>query len=549
MENLSSLDFGTWSHSWTMPWVRWLITGLYLAVLMLICVYGLHRYWLVYLYYRHRRVRMDSGTKYSDLPTVTVQLPMFNEAAVAKRIIDAACALDYPRDRLQIQVLDDSTDESALIAHNRVEYWARRGVDIQYLHRENRTGYKAGALAAGLANAKGQLIAIFDADFVPHPDFLRSTVHHFTDARVGMVQACWDHLNRDDSLLTQSQAIFLDGHFLIEHTARNRSGRWMNFNGTGGVWRRDAIESAGGWQHDTLTEDVDLSYRAQLAGWRFIYLPQVACPAELPPEINAFKAQQHRWTKGSIQTAKKLLPTLLRSNAPPCVKTEAFFHLTSPLVYLYITTMALLFYPAMSLNLRSVEDGTLGAVVFGLSLFALGTASASVFYMVSQREKGRSMVSTIVRLPVLMSVGIGIALNNARGCIEALIGHDSAFVRTPKYSSTSTSSRQLEPLPSNGSPVREDLTPHSQMAPHPLNKGLTILATPSIKIWMGLLEVAMGLYTLECARQSLLINRTIVSFPFLLLFAYGYLYVGFTSLYSQWLVRRQPQPWLTQPAA
>ncbi len=528
-----------------MPTLRWAVTSVYLLVLLLISIYGLHRYWLVWLYYRYRGRKPQPVGRFDTPPAVTVQLPMYNEAQVAQRVIDAACRLDYPLDRLLIQVLDDSTDESARIARQRVEFWANQGVDIQYLHRDDRRGYKAGALAHALPHAKGGLIAIFDADFVPDPDFLRRTVDYFTDPKVGMVQTCWDHLNRDDSLLTQSQAIFLDGHFIVEHTARNRADRWINFNGTGGVWRREAIESAGGWQHDTLTEDVDLSYRAQLAGWGFVFLQRVTCPAELPPEINAFKAQQHRWTKGSIQTAKKLLPTILRSDAALRVKTEAFFHLTSPMVYLFITLMALLFYPAIYLNLRSIDDGTIGGVVFGLSLFALGTASAGAFYTVSQHEVGRGVWGTILRLPVLMSIGIGIALNNARGCLEALFGHESAFVRTPKYNTTSkeehaggdTTPRRRENRGSRGVRGVRGVR----------GRGRGILATPSIKVWMSVLEIAMGLYTLECARQSLLVHRTIVSFPFLLLFAGGYLYVGLTSLHNQWLARRQQQSWVAQP--
>ena len=507
----------------TDPLVRQLVTTVYLAVLMLISIYGLHRYWLVWLYYRHGRRPLTPRDCFDPLPSVTVQLPMYNESRVAKRVIDAACRLDYPADRLQIQVLDDSTDESAQIARDHVAHWARRGVDIQLLHRCDRTGYKAGALAAALPHAKGQFVAIFDADFVPDPDFLQKTIHHFTNPKVGMVQACWDHLNRDDSLLTRSQAIFLDGHFIIEHTARNRSSRWINFNGTGGLWRREAIESAGGWQHDTLTEDVDLSYRSQLAGWDFVFLPRVTCPAELPPEINAFKAQQHRWTKGSIQTAKKLLPRLLGSDAPMRVKVEAFFHLTSPMVYLYLSMMALLFYPAIYMNLRAFDSGTMRGLILGMTLFALGTASAGVFYTVSQREKGRGVIGTILRLPVLMSIGIGIALNNARACLEALVGHDSPFVRTPKYNTSST---------------------RSSTAKHQVRDGRSILPTPSIKLWMSLIEIAMGLYMIQCAAISFQEHATLLSLPFLLLFAGGYLYVGIASLRNQWRVARSHQ----QPA-
>ncbi len=511
---MSDAIFNVWSEvNWlTHPAVRWPLTTVYLVVLFLIAGYGLHRYWLVWLYYRSRRRIPRPKERFERLPSVTVQLPMYNEAQVARRVIDAACGLAYPADRLQIQVLDDSTDESVGIVRSRVEYWVARGVDIQLIHREHRTGYKAGALAEALPVAKGEFIVIFDADFVPGPDFIKRTIHYFTDPGVGMVQTRWDHLNRCDSLLTRSQAIFLDGHFQIEHTARNRSSRWINFNGTAGVWRREAIESAGGWQHDTLTEDVDLSYRSQLAGWRFVFLPRVCCPAELPPEINAFKAQQHRWTKGSIQTAKKLLPIVLRSHVPLRVKVEAFFHLTSPMVYLYVTLMALLLYPAFYVNMQPFESGSVGSLIIGMSVFSLGTASACMFHLVSQRELGRSVWATALQFPILMSVGIGIALNNARGCIEALLGWDSAFVRTPKYNTCAGS-------------------------PDGSGRG-TVIPTPSIKSWMIALEIGMGLYMLECVWLAVRSEGTILSLPFLLLFAGGYLYVGLGGLKSLWQGRR-----------
>ncbi|MEE9212346.1 MAG: cellulose synthase family protein, partial [Phycisphaeraceae bacterium] len=491
-----------------LPALQWLVTGLFWLVLAWVGVYGLHRYWLVILYYRYRPRLHRPATRFDELPPVTVQLPMFNEANVARRIIDAACALEYPADKLQIQVLDDSTDHSAEIAQAHVAHWAGRGVDIQYLHRTDRTGFKAGALADALPHATGRFIAIFDADFVPHPGFLKRTVHHFTDPAVGMVQTRWDHLNRTDSILTRSQAIFLDGHFIIEHTARNRSGRWINFNGTAGIWRRTAIESAGGWHHDTLTEDVDLSYRAQLKGWRFVFLPRVACPAELPPEINAFKSQQHRWTKGSIQTAKKLLPQLLRANIPLRVKIEAFFHLTSPMVYLYVTLMVLLFYPAFCLRDRLIEHRSVAGLLGGFCIFGLGTVSATVFYLVSQRAQRRGILSTLIQVPVLMGIGIGIALNNARGCIEALVGHDSPFIRTPKYNTTNNSptpkvqspkSQTNGPRSATNGPRSATNGPRSEIR----NQKSAPLPFPSITLWMSLLEIAMGLYTLQCARASL----------------------------------------------
>jgi len=309
----------------------------YTAILLLVCLYGLHRYQLVHLYYKYRRNTPQLHACFRELPVVTIQLPMFNEQAVARRIIDASCRIDYPRDRLHIQVLDDSTDDTVRIAAQAVAEWRARGFDIEYIHRDDRIGFKAGALANGLKTARGQFVLIFDADFVPPPQIIRETIHYFTDPRVGMVQARWEHLNRDLSLLTRSQAILLDGHFVIEHAARNRSGRFMSFNGTAGLWRRTCIEDAGGWQHDTLTEDLALSYRAQMKGWKFLFLPDLTSPAELPPDMEAFKQQQYRWAKGGAQTCRKLLPTILRSNLPKRIKMEAFFHLTSCTVYVYVT--------------------------------------------------------------------------------------------------------------------------------------------------------------------------------------------------------------------
>jgi cellulose synthase/poly-beta-1,6-N-acetylglucosamine synthase-like glycosyltransferase len=551
---LSMLNLPAWVDP---QLLRWPVTGAYLALMALIGVYGLHRYWLVYLYGRHRSVRPRPGRRYEQLPRVTVQVPMFNEGAVVHRIIDAACAIDYPADRLQVQVVDDSTDHSADLAQKRVDYWAQRGVDIQYLHREDRTGFKAGALQNAMQTATGELIAIFDADFIPPRSFLKRTVHYFTDPALGMVQTRWAHINRNDSLLTRGQAIFLDGHFVIEHTARNRSGAWINFNGTAGLWRREAIESAGGWQHDTLTEDVDLSYRAQLAGWQFLFLPWVQCPAELPPEINAFKSQQHRWTKGSIQTAIKLLPTVLRADVPWKVKLEAFFHLTSPMVYLYITLFAALFYPAIALNIEPFGRGAWYGLAAGLSLFGLGTISATIFYIASQRAQKRSALGTIVQVPMLMAIGIGIALNNAIACIEALVGHESPFIRTPKYNTPAPGSFAPGITPGVAPGVADGVADELpgvtgqagdrvEPAPSGKNRGIArVIPIPSMKRSVCLLELGMGVYMLACAWMSLNVGRTVISLPFLLLFAAGYLYVGGTSLWVHLrghLENRRPMP-------
>lgn len=403
----------------------------YYALLVVLSVYGLHRYVLVYLYYRYKHKLHVPETAFADLPKVAVQLPIFNEATVVERLIDAVCAIDYPRDRLEVQVLDDSTDETVAIAARKVESMRAQGFDIRHLHRTDRTGFKAGALAAGLRLTDAEFVAIFDADFVPHPDILQSTIHHFTDAKVGMVQVRWGHLNRRFSLLTRLQSIFLDGHFVIEHTARNRSGRFFNFNGTAGVWRRGCIEAAGGWQHDTLTEDLDLSYRAQLRGWQFVFLPDVVSPGELPVEMNAFKSQQHRWAKGSIQTCRKLLPQIWKSGVPLKAKVEATFHLTNNFAYLLMIGLALLMLPALLARLHSSSQ--VHGFLFDFSLFLAATSSVLAFYTASQREAYSDWIGTIKYFPTLVALGIGISVNNARAVAEAIVGHQSAFVRTPKY--------------------------------------------------------------------------------------------------------------------
>lgn len=404
----------------------------YFAVLALLCLYGLHRYVMVYLYYRHAHRAPRITKTFDSLPAVTVQLPIYNELYVAERLIDAACAIDYPRDRLQIQILDDSTDETREVARRKAEEWRARGVDIEYVHRSDRAGYKAGALDHGLRTARGEFVAIFDADFVPNPDFLHRTVHYFTDERVGCVQARWGHLNKDYSLLTRLQSIFLDGHFVMEHAARNRSGRFFNFSGTAGIWRKSAIADAGGWQHDTLTEDLDLSFRAQLRGWKFVFVPDVVTPAELPVEMNGFKSQQHRWVKGSIQTSKKLLADVVRAPIPWHIKAEGILHLTGNTAYLLTLFLALIMFPVTYFRPK-LEMQT--SVVLELVVFALATFSVCVFYLCSQAELygWRGVLGTVLYTPMLLCVGIGMCLSNARAVIEGLLTRGGEFVRTPKY--------------------------------------------------------------------------------------------------------------------
>jgi cellulose synthase/poly-beta-1,6-N-acetylglucosamine synthase-like glycosyltransferase len=409
---------------------RWGVLAAYFAVLLVLSVYGAHRWYLLFLLRRHREQAPQPAAAFESLPTLTVQLPLYNELYVVDRLIDAVCDLDYPREKLEIQVLDDSTDETVEVARRAVARKRAEGFDIVLRHREGRTGYKAGALEEGLERARGELVAIFDADFVPPADFAIRLVHHFTDPEVGMVQARWDHLNREHSALTRVQSIFLDGHFLIEHTARNRSGRFFNFNGTAGIWRRRCIGDAGGWQHDTLTEDLDLSYRAQMKGWKFVFVRDEVAPAELPPEMAAFKSQQHRWAKGSIQTAMKLLPRILRSSLPTRVKTEAAFHLTANLGYVLMVLLTLLVVPAVWLR-REVSPWLIAA--FDLPLFAFASVSVAWFYAIVQRETSGSLRGLARWIPVLMAIGIGLSVNNARAVVEALRGKRSEFLRTPKY--------------------------------------------------------------------------------------------------------------------
>jgi cellulose synthase/poly-beta-1,6-N-acetylglucosamine synthase-like glycosyltransferase len=470
--------------------------GVYFAVLCVLAVYGSHRYRMAYLYYRHKFKLPTPRGVLPKLPKVTIQLPVFNELYVVERLIDAVCRIDYPRDLLEIQVLDDSIDETCGIARACVERNRSQGHNVVYIHRDNRVGFKAGALEHGLKLAHGEYVAVFDADFVPSPDFLKRTVPFFADDKVGMVQVRWGHLNREFSILTQAQSIFLDGHFIIEHTARNRSGCFFNFNGTAGIWRKDAIVDAGGWQHDTLTEDLDLSYRAQLKGWEFIFLPEVISPAEVPVDMNAFKSQQHRWAKGSIQTAKKLLPTIFRSKLPWRVKREAFFHLSNNMAYLLMCLLSVLMPLSMVVRF---EHGLYSTLLLDLPFCVTATASVCFFYIACQREQGLTWWGRIKYLPFLMSLGIGLAVNNAKAVIEALLNQESGFSRTPKTGSEGKAVRQ----------VRKSYR--------------------GSKNWLPAVELLFGVYFSGAAWFAWDMG-IYTSLPFLVLFQVGFLYVGITSL-------------------
>jgi len=477
-----------------------LILVLYFFVLSILAIYGWHRYYVVYLYMKNRD-RVPGPVPLPDtLPVVTVQLPIFNEMYVADRLISAVADLDYPRDLLEIQVLDDSTDETTGIAELAVRRLAARGFNIHYLHRVDRRGYKAGALEAGLREATGQFVAIFDADFVPPTDFLRRTLGYFeADPKVGMVQARWGHINQDYSLLTKIQSILLDAHFVLEHGGRHRAGCFFNFNGTAGVWRREAIETAGGWQHDTLTEDLDLSYRAQLAGWRFVFLPDLVSPAEVPVEMNSFKSQQHRWAKGSIQTCLKLLPRILRSNQPLGVKAEAFFHLSANFNYLLMSLLSVLMFPAMYVRYNM---GWTEMLLIDVPLFAAATLSVCNFYIVSQRELYPDWRQRLKYLPFLMSIGIGLCVNNTRAVLEAMFGRQSEFARTPKYGIERDSDEWV------GKKYHQ-----------------TVGVQPMVELALGLYFTGTVFYALA--------NQIYGTLPFLMLFQIGFLYTGLLSIFQQ----------------
>jgi cellulose synthase/poly-beta-1,6-N-acetylglucosamine synthase-like glycosyltransferase len=470
----------------------------YFAVMILLSFYGVHRYTMCYQYFKYKKNYDPNPPRhFAELPRITVQLPIFNEQFVIDRLIEAVCAMEYPSEKLEIQVLDDSTDETTAVASAIVDRYAALGHPIVYIHRSNRHGFKAGALDAGLKVAKGEFIAIFDADFVPPPDWIMKVVHHFAQPEIGMVQTRWTHLNRNYSMLTQIEAILLDGHFVLEHGARARSGEFFNFNGTAGMWRRQAITDGGGWQHDTLTEDTDLSYRSQMAGWKFKYLPEVECPSELPIEMTAFKTQQARWAKGLIQTSIKILPQVFRSNASWRNKVESVYHLTANLSYPLMVVMSALLIPAM---ICRFYQGWFQMLLIDVPLFTASTFSIAVFYVMSQRELfPNDWKKTFYYLPFLMALGIGLTVTNTKAVMEAIFGIKSAFVRTPKYRVAQKGQK-------------------SQAAKY--RKRLKL--TPWIELLLGFYFLAAIIYTF--------MNHNYFTAPFLILFVLGYWYTGLMSL-------------------
>lgn len=469
----------------------------YGLLMLVLSIYSFHAYLMVYLYRKNRRNDIKQRVNYTKWPMVTVQLPIYNEQYVVERLIRAACKIDYPRDRLEIQVLDDSTDETQGLCRRLVDDYSRQGVDIKYVHRTDRTGYKAGALRAGLNSAKGEYVAIFDADFIPPSDFLVRMMPYFSDDRIGVVQSRWGHLNDECSWLTRGQAIGLDAHFVIEHGARNSSGIFMNFNGTAGIWRKASIIDAGNWQDDTLTEDMDISYRAQLAGWKFVYVNEVVCPAEVPAEVHGFKSQQYRWAKGAIQTAKKLLPRIWKdNNIPLLVKWEATVHLTNHIVFPLMLLLSILSWPM--LVIKVTESASRGFFI-GATAFTICAFSYPLFYIYAQKEIYPDWKRRVMSLPILMAGAVGLSVINTKAVFGALFNRKSGFVRTPKY----------------------DLKGSNRNWQHKKYRAKFEFTV--------IVEILLAVYT-TFALWYAIVHAQLATIPFMLIYWFGFLFIGWLSL-------------------
>jgi cellulose synthase/poly-beta-1,6-N-acetylglucosamine synthase-like glycosyltransferase len=488
----------------------------YFAILTVLAIYGGYRIKQVIDFWRYRKfIPQPKGSfTEADLPLITVQLPLFNEMYVVERLVNAIAEVDYPRDRLQIQVLDDSTDETVKLAQATVEKYRGLGFDIEYVHRSDRTGFKAGALENGMKSAKGELLAIFDADFVPKPDCLRKLVDYFTDPMVGCAQMRWSHINGNYNLLTRLQTIMLDGHFVVEQTTRNRTGGFFNFNGTAGIWRRKAIAMSGGWQHDTLTEDTDLSFRAQLMGWKFVYLLDEEAPAEVPVEINAFKAQQRRWAKGVMQVGIKLYPRIWRARLPLRVKLEMFFRLTGNISYPLMIVASFLQFPLL---LVRYNQPFYHLMILDLPLLFFSSISVFLFYGTAVWYLDERRSPRMLHLPLVMALGIGLAFSNARAVLEALLGIKSDFVRTPKY--------QVE--------KNQDET--WKRKKYKRKRGL-----------LPLLELSFSIYFFLAILYAINLHMW-GTVPFLLLFFFGFGYMGVMSFLQSFSGGRLAALW--KPAA
>ncbi len=468
----------------------------YFISLSILFIFSLHGFVMIYYYRKTKGVNPEPDKEFIPNKLVTIQLPLYNELYVVERLINAVCEIDYPKDLMEIQVLDDSTDETVQITKKIVELKQKEGFDITHIRRDSREGFKAGALKEGMKIAKGEFIAIFDADFIPKKQFLKKTLSFFTDDKVGMVQTRWEHLNGDYSILTRAQALALDGHFVIEQTVRNKAGFFINFNGTGGVWRKNCIEDAGNWNADTLTEDLDLSYRAQLNGWRFVYLKEFTSPAELPSEIGALKSQQFRWTKGAIETAKKILPAVWKSKIPLRIKLQSTFHLTNNIVFPFILLAAILNVPLIFIKNSGPHE-----VYFAvMSVFVLAFISSFMFYLYSQRDIRNDWRKKIVFFPLFMAGSMGFAVNNSRAVFEGLMNRKSEFVRTPKF--------KVE--------GEKDSWVGKKYTSKKLDLSTIVELIMAIYCFIG---VAASIYFLEIA-----------SLPFQFLFFLGFSFVSFTSI-------------------
>ncbi len=488
----------------------------YVLVLFGFAGYGFHRLMIVSLYYRNRRNIPKVREQFEELPMVTVQLPMYNEMYVVDKLLECIASLDYPKEKMEIQVLDDSTDGTTDICMQKTAELRERGYDAVCLHRTNRTGFKAGALEEATKVAKGDFLFILDADFQPKPDVLMKMIHFFKDEKIGLVQTRWGHINRDYNLLTRVQGLFLDGHFVMEQTARNRSGRFFTFNGTAGMWRKATIFDAGGWDHDTLTEDMDISYRAQMKGWQFVFLNDVVTPAELPVDMDGFKAQQHRWTKGSIQVCQKMLFDIWRSKAPLKAKMEATTHLTSNYAYLLLILLCVLIYPVAMGHFDTITGNTY-VLLMNVFLFFFASVAVCIFYVSAQIAiNPKGWWKELPYLPILLALGIGMAVNNAKAVLEAVFGHQTEFVRTPKY----------------GIGQKED----KKAAGTRRKNGYKAIKSVLIPV----LELSFGIFfmliIIEMLRQNKYYSAILMS-PFL-----GFFYTSFCSIgkmVSQWFGARQ----------
>lgn len=468
----------------------------YFIALTVLFVFGSHGFIMIFYYNKYKNVKHRPGSDKIPDSFVTIQLPLYNELYVVERLIDSVCKIDYPKDKFEIQVLDDSTDETVDIVAKKVAEKQAEGFNILQVRRATREGFKAGALKEGMKTAKGEFIAIFDADFIPEANFLLKTLPFFHDDKVGMVQTRWEHINGDYSILTKAQALALDGHFVIEQNVRNKAGFFINFNGTGGVWRKSCIENSGNWQADTLAEDLDLSYRAQLNGWRFVFLRDITSPAELPSEINSLKAQQFRWTKGAIETAKKLLPEIWRSKVPLRIKLQSTFHLTNNFVFPFILLAAILNVP-----LIFVKNSGNHELYFGiLSIFVLAFVSSFMFYLYAQKDIRTDWRKKIILFPLFMAGSMGFAVNNSRAVIEGLLNRKSEFVRTPKYN--------LE--------ANKDALKEKKYVSKKINFAVYVELLLAVYCLIGILS---SLYFLEFA-----------ALPFQILFFTGFSFVSISSL-------------------